>query len=79
MSGGCQYLRLAELDQVVVGGGGRQAADVEVGLAQLLPASGAAATAAAAVAVARGNGRAVGARTGRSHGMGAGERARLPW
>lgn len=45
---------MAELDEVLVGGPGRQASDVQVGLAQLLCSSLAAA---------------VGARAGRSHGV----------
>lgn len=49
-----RYSRLAELDEVLVGGPGRQASDVQVGLAQLLRPSLAAA---------------VGAGAGRSHGM----------
>lgn len=51
---GSQYLRLAELDEVLVGGPRWQASDVQVGLTQLLRPSLAAA---------------VGAGAGRSHGM----------
>lgn len=51
-SNGSQHLRLAEFDEVLVGGPGWQASDVEVGLAQLLRPSLAAA---------------VGAGAGRSH------------
>lgn len=56
----CDYSRLTEFDKVVVGGGRGQAADVEVGFAELLP-SGRAAVAAAVI------GAAIGARAGRSH------------
>lgn len=49
-----QYLRLAELDKVLVGGPRWQASDIQVGLTQLLCPSLAAA---------------VGAWAGRSHGM----------
>ena len=52
---GVHCLRLAELNEVLVGGPGRQASDVQVGLAQLLRPSLAAA---------------VGAGAGRSHGVG---------
>lgn len=50
----CQDLRLTELDEVLVGGPGWQASDVQVGLTQLLRRSLAAV---------------VGAGAGRSHGM----------
>lgn len=49
-----QYLRLAELDEVLVGGPRWQASDIQVGLTQLLCPSLAAT---------------VGAGAGRSHGM----------
>lgn len=49
-----QYSRLAEFDEVLVGGPGGQASDIQVGLTQLLCPSLAAA---------------VGARAGGSHGM----------
>ena len=48
------HSRLAEFDEVLVGGPGWQASDVQVGLTQLLCSSLAAA---------------IGARAGRSHGM----------
>lgn len=56
----CVYSRLTEFDKVMVGGGWGQAADVEVGFAELLP-SGCAAVAAAVI------GAAIGAWAGRSH------------
>lgn len=51
---GAQYSRLAEFDEVLVGGPRWQASDIQVGLTKLLCSSLAAA---------------VGARAGRSHGM----------
>lgn len=51
---GAQYSRLAEFDEVLVGGPRGQASDIQVGLTKLLCSSLAAA---------------VGARAGRSHGM----------
>ena len=54
-NGNCsEYSRLAEFDEVLVGGPRWQASDIQVGLTQLLRPSLAAA---------------VGARAGRSHGM----------
>lgn len=50
----CRHLRLAEFDEVLVGGPRWQASDIQVGLTQLLCSSLAAA---------------VGAWAGRSHGM----------
>lgn len=55
------YSRLAELDQVMVGGCWGQAADVQVGFAELFPACRAAAAALI--------GAAVGSGARRSHGL----------
>ena len=52
----CVYSLLAEFDQVQVSGGRRKTTDVEVGLAELIPAGGAAVTTAHSTGASWGHG-----------------------